>query len=169
MNPTTRPESAAAANLESPDLWVFPPVLPIGGLVLGFVLERFFPLAHRLNWLPETMRVVCALALLLTGCATFIGSHVALRRAKTGVNPGQPTLALSESWPFSWTRNPMYLGGDLIYLGIAFVSREYWLLLLFPVIQTVCHFGVVRKEEEYLERKFGARYLDYKARVPRWF
>ena len=71
--------------MDSPDLWVFPPALPIGALILGFILERFFPLAQWASWFPETVRLVLALALLLVGAATFIGSHVALRKATTGV------------------------------------------------------------------------------------
>ena len=169
MNTSIRPQATTPVNQDSPDLWVFPPILPLGGLVLGLILEHFFPLAQRVSGLPEAVRVVLALALLVTGAATFIGSHVALHRAKTAVSPGQPTWALSESWPYSWTRNPMYLGGDLIYLGLAFACREYWWLLLFPIVQALCHYGVVLKEEEYLGKKFGACYLAYQTRVRRWF
>ena len=154
--------------MDYPELLVFPPVLPIGGLILSLVLEWLCPLAQKMGWLPGPVRGIFAGVLLSMGAAIFIGSHVALGRARTGVNPRQPTLWLAENWPYNWSRNPMYLGGDLAFLGIGLAFRQYWMLLLFPIMQTVCHIGVVLREEQYLEKKFGARYLDYKARVRRW-
>ena len=62
----------------------------------------------------------------------------------------------------------MYLGGNLGVLGLGITFQLHWTLLLFPIILAICHYGVVLPEEEYLERKFGADYLDYKAQVRRW-
>jgi protein-S-isoprenylcysteine O-methyltransferase Ste14 len=70
--------------------------------------------------------------------------------------------------PYRWSRNPIYVALTLIYAGIALVIGSPWLLLLMPAIVAILHFGVVAREERYLEAKFGQSYLGYKASVRRW-
>jgi protein-S-isoprenylcysteine O-methyltransferase Ste14 len=56
----------------------------------------------------------------------------------------------------------------LTYTGIAIVANSPWALVPLPVAIAVIDRGVIAREERYLERKFGARYTDYKRRVRRW-
>jgi protein-S-isoprenylcysteine O-methyltransferase Ste14 len=62
----------------------------------------------------------------------------------------------------------MYLQMVLVCLGFAVALWNLWILLLTPVCGWVLQRLVIVHEEEYLERKFGARYRDYKRRVRRW-
>jgi protein-S-isoprenylcysteine O-methyltransferase Ste14 len=107
-----------------------------------------------------------AVVLFLAGLLLFVGGHLALRRAGTGVDARLP--ALVETWPFSRSRNPMELGVHVMLTGVALALRLYWLLLLLPLLLAMCHYGVMRREENYLEQKFGATYRRYRARVRRW-
>jgi protein-S-isoprenylcysteine O-methyltransferase Ste14 len=91
-----------------------------------------------------------------------------MRRAQTSLNPSEPVKALVIEGPFKVTRNPIYVGFTLIYIGIALLVNTLWPLLLLPVVQNVMRQGVIEREERYLERKFGQEYLAYKERVPRW-
>ena len=61
----------------------------------------------------------------------------------------------------------MYLGWHFLYVGIAFVLDTAWLLVLLPGVLLVTHLVILR-EERQLERRFGDRYLRYKARVRRY-
>jgi len=70
--------------------------------------------------------------------------------------------------PFAYSRNPMYLAFTTIYIGAAFLFHTYWPLVLLPVLIGVLHFGVIRREEIYLEELFGDKYRDYCHRVRRW-
>ena len=56
----------------------------------------------------------------------------------------------------------------MIYLGAAVAAGTWWPFLLLPLLLVAIQRGVVRREERYLEAKFGQEYRDYKARVPRW-
>jgi protein-S-isoprenylcysteine O-methyltransferase Ste14 len=56
----------------------------------------------------------------------------------------------------------------LTYVGIAIVSNRLWVLVPLPVAIALIDRGVIAREERYLERKFGATYVDYKRRVRRW-
>jgi protein-S-isoprenylcysteine O-methyltransferase Ste14 len=73
--------------------------------------------------------------------------------------------ALLTTGPYAFSRNPMYVGWALIYAGIAFAANSLWLLVLLPFIAGYVHIVDIRKEERFLERKFGETYLAYKSRV----
>lgn len=53
-------------------------------------------------------------------------------------------------------------------LALGFIPALAWMLVLSPLAWLALHFGIVRPEEEYLERTFGDAYRQYKARVPRY-
>jgi protein-S-isoprenylcysteine O-methyltransferase Ste14 len=94
-----------------------------------------------------------------------------LIRRGTNVNPLRPTTALAMEGIFNWTRNPIYVGGTTAMIGIAFLFALDWLLVLVVPSLLVLHFAVVKREEEYLMRKFHEEYRRYTTRVPRylWF
>jgi protein-S-isoprenylcysteine O-methyltransferase Ste14 len=92
-----------------------------------------------------------------------------MRRAGTNVLPSQPTLSIVTDGPFRFTRNPLYVAGSLLYLGLTLIFNSVWPLVLFVPMLVVLDRGVIRREERYLEGKFGDVYLAYKARVRRWF
>jgi protein-S-isoprenylcysteine O-methyltransferase Ste14 len=62
----------------------------------------------------------------------------------------------------------MYVGGILFLAGLAILLASDWMLVLTIVFAAVLHFGAVRREERYLELKFGNAYRQYRDRVPRY-
>ena len=56
----------------------------------------------------------------------------------------------------------------LLYAGIGLVARSAWVLILTLPLAITLRYGVVAREEAYLERRFGDAYRYYKARVRRW-
>jgi protein-S-isoprenylcysteine O-methyltransferase Ste14 len=91
-----------------------------------------------------------------------------MRRAGTNILPNKPTLTIVTEGPFRFTRNPLYVTNALFYTGLTLVFNTPWPLLLLAPMLLVVHWGIIRREEEYLEAKFGDAYLAYKARVRRW-
>ena len=67
-----------------------------------------------------------------------------------------------------YSRNPDYVGQTLAYLGITIAADSWWPVILLPAVLLVIQFGVVRREEAYLEAKFGDAYRGYKKQVRRW-
>ena len=142
-----------------------PPLLFAGGFLLGVALDWGLSLPK----LPRPLGVVALGALMLV-LQVLIGfsAYRSLRRIRTQVNPYKPTTALVTSGPYRLSRNPIYLSMTLLYLGLAFLLGAVGpLLLLLPVL-AVMEFGVVNREERYLDRKFGDAYRSYSARVRRW-
>ncbi len=71
--------------------------------------------------------------------------------------------------PFAWSRNPLYVGNFSIWMGVITLSGVLWFLPVAVLIFAVEYYYIVRYEEGVLETIFGAEYLAYKARTPRWF
>jgi protein-S-isoprenylcysteine O-methyltransferase Ste14 len=84
------------------------------------------------------------------------------------VPTNQPTSALVSTGVHGWSRNPIYVGLFLIYVGVGLAVRSVWALILTLPLAITIRYGVVAREEAYLERRFGDVYRDYKRRVRRW-
>jgi protein-S-isoprenylcysteine O-methyltransferase Ste14 len=91
-----------------------------------------------------------------------------LMRLGTNINPFQPATALATHEIFAWTRNPLYVGIFPVMCGVALILALDWLLLLVVPSYFILHFCVIKREEQYLECKFGADYRRYSERVPRY-
>jgi protein-S-isoprenylcysteine O-methyltransferase Ste14 len=88
--------------------------------------------------------------------------------AATPVPSNQPVRALVTTGIHGWSRNPIYVGMCLLYAGIGVAAGSPWVLILALPLAITLRYGVVAREETYLERRFGDAYRDYKARVRRW-
>jgi len=79
-----------------------------------------------------------------------------------------PPQTLVATGLYQYTRNPMYLGIDLLLLGEA-VLFESWILLGYAILVGAgVYLVVLYYEEPTLARKFGVTYEVYRVRVPRW-
>ena len=141
-----------------------PPVIFGVPLAAGLVADY----VHRLPLYSERIVLWAGIALALSGLALIAAGSLELRRAHTAVIPYQPTTAIVSSGPFRFSRNPLYLGFVLIYLGASMAANTFWPLPLLPLAIVVMQRGVIHREERYLARKFGEEYLAYQSRVRRW-
>lgn len=142
----------------------FPPL--IYGLPLAASL-----LADRLitkKRLPSASRFLSS-GFFISAASLAVAGFAEFNKAGTPVDPFEETSALVESGPFAQTRNPLYLGLTLMYVGVALAARAALPLAVLPAVLWLMNAGVIEREERYLERKFGKTYVDYMDRVPRWF
>ena len=150
---------------ETAQVLIRPPLAWALAVIAGLVLDWLAPLPFLPDDWPAGLlgAVVFVLALVLA-----IWAIDTMTRAGTNVPTNRPTTAIVESGPYRFTRNPIYLGmfGGQIALGIAFDNP--WLLLLMALFALVIRYGVVAREEAYLERMFGDAYRGYRRRVRRW-
>ncbi len=152
---------------EGPNVIIFPPVIIAVTVVLAVGLQWLVPLGL-LAGIHPTCRWAVGGLLLLFGLLPTIAGAVTLLRHGTNVLPSRPATALITGGIYRWTRNPMYTGGALVMIGIAIIFALDWLPLLMIPSWLTLHYGVVKREEEYLERKFGHDYKRYRAQVPRY-
>src|SRR5262245_28738621 len=143
---------------------VRPPLVYLISLVSGAVLQ----LARPLPFLPGTLPVLLGAPLVVVAIAVFSYSVAKFRAARTPVPARKPTTAIVRTGPYRFSRNPIYLAFSLFQLGIAIWVNSVWLLATLVGAVALIHTVVIPKEEQYLERKFGAQYLEYKMSVRRW-
>jgi len=152
---------------DNPGVIAPPPLIYFGGLVIGLFLHARFPL-RLFPRMANGARVPFGGALLALGITLALSGFQTMRRAGTNVNPTQPTTTIVVEGPYRLTRNPLYLSLTLCYAGIATLINTFWAMLLLPLVLLLINRGVIDREEQYLERKFGRHYLNYKERVGRW-
>ena len=145
-----------------------PPLIALAAVVLGLALDWLLPaylLTVLLSW-PE--RIAIAVVLIGAGAALAIPAMRGFRSAGTHVEPWKPSSALVTDGIFGWLRNPMYVGLAFLVFGLGIALASDWTLVMLVPAVLMLHFGVVKREERYLEAKFGDAYRQYKARVPRY-
>jgi protein-S-isoprenylcysteine O-methyltransferase Ste14 len=136
----------------------------LASLVIGTLIQLAMPL----RFLPRTLAVPLGAPLVVAAIALFSYSAARFRAAGTPVPAFKPTTAIVRTGPYRFSRNPIYLAFSLFQFGIAIWVNSVWLLATLVGAVALMHDFVIRREEKYLERRFGAQYLDYKASVRRW-
>ena len=144
-----------------------PPLLFIAALPLGLASDRLLPRPFAVpgtdlvRWMTGGSVILVGLALAAAGIRNF-------SRAATPVRSKEPTRVLVTTGIHGWTRTPIYLGMFLVYGGIGIAAPSPWTLILTLPLAITIRYGVVAREEAYLERRFVDAYRDYKAPVRRW-
>ena len=151
------------SSATTPGVLVPPPLLYAVPLAAGLLIQHWRHLPLVPGWAAVPLDVACVF-LGLVGFPAFL----AFRRARTSPNPFRPSSALVTTGPFRFSRNPMYVGLTLLYVGVAIWVNTVWPLLFLPGILIVMHYGVIVREEAYLERIFGDEYRQYARLVRRW-
>ena len=108
-----------------------------------------------------TTMIVAGFVLMAWGLITFV-------KQRTAILPFHAARTLVIVPPYTFTRNPMYLGLLIAYLGGALATNWAWPLVFLPVVIAVMSGFVIAREERYLRGAFGADYDNYCGRVRRW-
>ena len=143
----------------------FPPLAYAAPMAVGLALH----LAFSDRFLPQGwVQLAAGLPLMVASGLLAVWASVTVRRAGTSVDAYSSTTTVVERGPFRFSRNPMYLSLSGLYLGIAVSVNALWVVVLLPAALVSITFGVIAREESYLERKFGTGYVCYRSRVRRW-
>jgi protein-S-isoprenylcysteine O-methyltransferase Ste14 len=152
---------------DTPGVIAPPPLLFAGFLVVGLAIDFLWPLPLDTGSDPRPRWTIGAVAIVL-GLVTFALGIRNFLRAGTPVPTREPTRALVTTGIHGYSRNPIYVAMFLVYEGIAAFANSGWSFVLLVPLALILRYGVVAREEAYLERKFGDAYRTYKARVRRW-
>lgn len=148
-----------------------PPLIYLGFLLVGWGLEQFA--VHMISLgmgfsLNVDLRRGLAFVLVIGGLLLDGIAAGTFRRLGTPPEPWKPTTALATGGLYRYSRNPIYVGFAITYVGFALaMDSPIALALLAPCLIVVDRF-VIAREERYLATKFGAEYEAYKGKVRRW-
>ena len=146
------------------DVAFHPPVLLALALLLGFAMRWLTPL----RFLPQDVTAPLGPAVVAASFGWVIWAVVTMRRGGGSIPTSEPTAAIVVRGPYGWSRNPIYLSMVVLQVGVGIWANCGWFLGLAASSAGLLWWGVISREERYLERKFGAAYLAYKARIRRW-
>lgn len=151
---------------DSPGIYIPPPLIYVAIFFLSILVQQTWPLATSF-FHTQTATIIGILFVI----ATLVVNVTAIRqfvRSKNTIVTIKAAHSLQTTGIYSRTRNPMYLGLVLLYTGLAFLTGNWWTLILLPFLVIVVDFFMIRPEEKYLERRFGNSYLEYRKKVRRW-
>lgn len=152
---------------DRPNILFIPPLGWLVSLILTFACARWLPLGLLPPW-PWWPGILLGAGIVAFALYTNISGFRAFQRAGTNVNPYKPALTVVRDGAFRYTRNPMYLGMVLFTLGVGLIVSTVWGAIWSVVLLGALHFGVVLREEAYMEVKFGAPYRALLSATRRW-
>jgi protein-S-isoprenylcysteine O-methyltransferase Ste14 len=156
--------SSVSGAPDHADVRVPPPLVYLAVFLVALGIQRVIPIPA----IPKMIGFAAGSIIIAAGISFAAWSVGLFRRARTSLIPIKPTTALVINGPYCFTRNPMYLSLMSVYVGAALMMRTLWGLLLLPLVFVAVQYLVIRKEEQYLQQKFGEAFLSYKASVRRW-
>lgn len=141
-----------------------PPFIYLLFLIIGIVLNFIW----KIKLIPDILQYSLGFSIIIIGFIIMITGLKQFKKAGTHHETHKPTIKIVAHGMYKYSRNPIYIGLTLFYLGIGIASDNIWILILIIPALIVMQYGVILREEKYLEKKFGEEYLQYKAKVRRW-
>ena len=152
---------------DNPGVIAFPPLIWAVTVVLSLLLH-FFLGGLPMSVLPRAVSRGIGIGLFVIAPLLAIPAVWQMKAAGTNVHPSEPATTIVRGGPYRFTRNPMYLALTLLQIGVAFLLNDAITFLFAAALALILHFGVILREERYLEAKFGEEYLALKRSVRRW-
>lgn len=151
---------------DHPGVYIPPPIIYALVFFAAVFLNKLLPIAHphfKGDWIyfVGIIFILAGMYLGFRGLGKFIQGGNTLVTMK-------PAKSLQEGGIYKFTRNPMYFGLILLYLGFACFYGNWWHLILLPLLVLIMQEYVIKREERYLEREFGDTYKAYRGKVRRW-
>lgn len=151
---------------DHPGIYIPPPLIFAAIFLIAFLIQKVIIINNSFFQKDGTKMLgiiffLVALYLLVRGVWKFIATGNTLITM-------QPASSLQSEGIYKFTRNPMYLGLIFLYLALTCAIGNWWHIIFLPILILIIEKYVIKREEKYLERRFGQSYLDYKKQVRRW-
>ncbi|MFI5153114.1 MAG: methyltransferase family protein [Chitinophagales bacterium] len=151
---------------DNPGVYIPPPLIYALTFILAVFLQKEFPINDSFFHLQWTKMG----GILLFGFALFfmLRSLRQFLQSKNTIVTILPAHSLQTNGIYAITRNPMYIGLAVLYLGLSCFLGNWWNIILFPSLLLIVQEYIIKREEKYLQRRFGQEFQDYKNKVRRW-
>ncbi|MAM15835.1 MAG: isoprenylcysteine carboxyl methyltransferase [Flavobacteriaceae bacterium] len=138
-------------------------------LVIILVTSIYFS-SYKLDLISIPNRALYSIIILLLGILVIISPVYKFIKSKTTVNPVEfkNVEKLVTSGIYKYSRNPMYLGMIMIIISTTVYYFNFYSLLTPFIFYFWINRFQIKREEVFLEEKFGQEYLSYKTKTRRW-
>jgi protein-S-isoprenylcysteine O-methyltransferase Ste14 len=151
---------------DNPGVYIPPPLFYFPTFLVAVFMQKKIPIDNSL-FHHQFTRIAGAVFLIIA-LFFFVSSLRQFLQSKNTLIPFKPALSLQTNHVYGITRNPMYFGLAVVYTGISCFIGSWWNIILFPFLLLFVQEFIIRREEKYLERRFGQDYINYKRKVRRW-
>ncbi len=141
-----------------------PPLIFLILLLAAYGVQQFWPISIG----SSSGIKYLGLGIVMFGIGIVILVGRSFKSAKTNIEPWKPTTNIISTGIFAYSRNPIYAAFCLVPIGIGVFLNSFWILISFIPSAVLVYTIAIRKEEVYLEKKFGEEYKHYKNKVRRW-
>ncbi len=151
---------------KGPGVYVPPPLFYVITFIAAVLIQGKIPLSDvqfqlRITKIGGITLLIIALFFLFRSLRQFFLSKNTIILIK-------PASSLQTTGIYKISRNPMYVGLAIVYLGITCLIGNWWNIILFPLLLLIVQEYIIKREEKYLELEFGNDYEEYTRKVRRW-
>jgi len=162
MNKMNKPINTS----KGPGVYVPPPLFYVITFIAAVLIQGKIPLSDvqfqlRITKIGGITLLIIALFFLVRSLRQFFLSKNTIILIK-------PASSLQTTGVYKISRNPMYVGLAIVYLGITCLIGNWWNIILFPLLLLIVQEYIIKREEKYLELEFGQDYEEYTRKVRRW-
>jgi len=151
---------------DHPGIYIPPPFFYVAMFLAAVLLQRIVPF-DRAFFYTTTSKLIAAVIILIGLFLNFPALRQFFKTKNTLVTI-KPANSLQTTGVYSVSRNPMYISLLLFYTGLSFIIGNWWNMVLLPLLVSIIQEYVIKREEKYLDRRFGQEYFDYRSKVRRW-
>ena len=148
----------------SPGIMIPPFLIYFTGFLFSYAIDRFYPIPM----FDPPLSIVLAVIAVIPSAVFGLWSLLEFWRAKTSLLPHRPSSSMVIVVPYRVTRNPMYVSLTIFYVSLGFLLSISLAFIILPAVIFIINIYVIRREELYLESKYGEQYRAYKKQVGRW-
>lgn len=152
-------------DISGPGVKFPPPLMFVLSMVAAYGVHRFYPMEF--SSATDGLYLMGSIVALI-GLLVIVAANSQFKKAQTNIEPWKPSTQIVDTGLFRFSRNPIYLAFIIIQLGVAFMLNSYWLIWILPLPIFLVWYFAIKKEERYLQEKFGEPYRQYQQRVRRW-
>lgn len=153
-------------KVDNPGVYIPPPLFYVAIFFISIFTQKLLPLP-KMFW-GTNLAVLTGMVFVAAGLSFLLPAFIKFFKTKNTLITIKPANSLQTTGIYTISRNPMYMGQLSIYTGLGFLIGNIWTLLFIPLVILIVTKFIINKEEQYLDRTFGAEFNAYRKKVRRW-
>ncbi|MEO8085421.1 MAG: isoprenylcysteine carboxylmethyltransferase family protein [Bacteroidota bacterium] len=151
---------------KGPGVYIPPPLFYVLTFIAAIFIQKRIPLDD--SFFHLNLVKIAGVILLIVSIFFLVRSLRQFFLTKNTLILIKPATSLQTTGIYGITRNPMYVGLGIVYLGITAFIGNWWNIIFFPFLILIIQEYIIKREENYLEIEFREQYEAYKKKVRRW-